>query len=105
MLREYERGEAAGASQVKRVPKPLEPAKAGAALWGDRAALRKCVSVDDSLLQQTPTEPGTLLSCLERGKKKVRNIHVSWSDLSQVCLCVFYSKRLKCFFIKEVNEK
>ncbi|XP_053366779.1 ankyrin repeat and fibronectin type-III domain-containing protein 1 isoform X2 [Clarias gariepinus] len=75
VLREYERGEAAGASQVKRVPKPLEPAKAGAALWGDRAALRKCVSVDDSLLQQTPTEPGTLLSCLERGKKKVRNIH------------------------------
>ncbi|XP_046710049.1 ankyrin repeat and fibronectin type-III domain-containing protein 1 isoform X2 [Silurus meridionalis] len=75
VLREYERGEAAAALQVKRVPKPLESAKPGAELWGDRAALRKCVSVDDSLLQQTPTEPGTLLSRLERGKKKLRNIH------------------------------
>lgn len=77
MLREYERGEAAGASQVKRVPKPLESAKPGAELRGDRTALRKCVSVDDSLLQWTPTEPGTLLSRLERGKKKLKNIHVS----------------------------
>ncbi|XP_060796049.1 ankyrin repeat and fibronectin type-III domain-containing protein 1 isoform X4 [Neoarius graeffei] len=75
VLREYERGEAAGASQVKRVPKPYESATPGAELRGDRAALRKCVSVDDSLLQRTPTEPGTLLSRLERGKKKVRNIY------------------------------
>ncbi|KAI5623376.1 ankyrin repeat and fibronectin type-III domain-containing protein 1 isoform X2, partial [Silurus asotus] len=75
VLREYERGEAAAALQVKRIPKPLESRKPGAELWGDRAALRKCVSVDDSLLQQTPTEPGTLLSRLERGKKKLRNIH------------------------------
>lgn len=83
MLREYERGETAGASQVKRLSKPLESAKPGTELWGDRAALRKCVSVDDRLLQQTPTEPGTLLSRLERGKKKLRNIHVSRSDFTQ----------------------
>ncbi|XP_017339694.1 ankyrin repeat and fibronectin type-III domain-containing protein 1 isoform X2 [Ictalurus punctatus] len=75
VLREYERGEAAGALQVKRIPKHLESAKLGAELWGDRAALRKCVSVDDRLLQQTLTEPDTLLSRLERGKKKLRNIH------------------------------
>lgn len=80
MLREYERGEKAGASQVKRVPKPLESAKPGAELWGDRVALRKCASVDDRLLKQTPTEPGALLSHLERGQKKFRDIHVSMSD-------------------------
>lgn len=70
--------------QVKRIPKHLESAKLGAELWGDRAALRKCVSVDDRLLQQTLTEPDTLLSRLERGKKKLRNVHVSRSDSSQV---------------------
>lgn len=77
MLREYERGEAAGASKVKRVPKPLECVKPGAEPWRNRVALRKCVSVDDRLLQQTPTEPDTLLRYLERGKKKLSNIHVS----------------------------
>ncbi|XP_060753418.1 ankyrin repeat and fibronectin type-III domain-containing protein 1 isoform X1 [Tachysurus vachellii] len=75
VLREYERGEKAGVSQVKHVPKSLESAKPGAALWGDRVALRKCASVDDRLLKQTPTEPGALLSHLERGQKKFRDIH------------------------------
>ncbi|KAK3559518.1 hypothetical protein QTP86_013702 [Hemibagrus guttatus] len=86
VLREYERGETAGASQVKRVPKPLRSVKPGAELWGDRVALRKCVSVDDSLLQQTPTEPDTLLSRLERGKEKLRNIHIKVTlyELSQL---------------------
>ncbi|TSK14813.1 Ankyrin repeat and fibronectin type-III domain-containing protein 1 [Bagarius yarrelli] len=86
VLREYERGETPGASQVKHVPKPLESVKAGAELWSDRAALRKCMSVDDRLLQQTPTEPGTLLSRLERGKKKLRNIH-SFGDTGRYETC------------------
>ncbi|XP_041734707.1 uncharacterized protein LOC121568182 [Coregonus clupeaformis] len=43
---------------------------------GERAALRKTVSVDDRLMQPAPREQQhRLLSRLERGKKKLRNIH------------------------------
>uniref|UniRef100_A0AAZ3SS09 Fibronectin type-III domain-containing protein n=1 Tax=Oncorhynchus tshawytscha TaxID=74940 RepID=A0AAZ3SS09_ONCTS len=44
---------------------------------GERAALRKTVSVDDRLMQSAPREQQQhrLLSKLERGKKKLRNIH------------------------------
>uniref|UniRef100_A0A674F6U8 Ankyrin repeat and fibronectin type III domain containing 1 n=1 Tax=Salmo trutta TaxID=8032 RepID=A0A674F6U8_SALTR len=44
---------------------------------GERAALRKTVSVDDRLMQSAPREQQhhRLLSRLERGKKKLRNIH------------------------------
>lgn len=50
-----------------------------AAIWGDssKAALRKAVSVDDRLYQQPSKEQHKLLSRLERGKNKLRNIHVS----------------------------
>lgn len=52
---------------------------ASAAWTGDRAALRKTVSVDDRLLQPASGEHRhlRLLSRLERGRKKLRNIHVS----------------------------
>ncbi|XP_076855664.1 ankyrin repeat and fibronectin type-III domain-containing protein 1 isoform X2 [Brachyhypopomus gauderio] len=80
VLRDYDRREAACSRQVKRTPKPAAPvrstASSGAELWGDGVGLRKTVSVDDSLLQQTPRDPHhRLLSRLERGKKKLRNIH------------------------------
>lgn len=46
---------------------------------GDRAALRKTVSVDERLLQVTAGEQPhlRLLRRLERGKKKLRSIQVS----------------------------
>ncbi|XP_070787135.1 ankyrin repeat and fibronectin type-III domain-containing protein 1-like, partial [Enoplosus armatus] len=49
----------------------------GTATASDRAALRKTVSVDDRLLQPTGGEQPhlRLLSRLERGRKKLRNIH------------------------------
>ncbi|XP_049419189.1 uncharacterized protein ankfn1 isoform X1 [Epinephelus fuscoguttatus] len=50
----------------------------GGTPWaGDRAALRKTISVDDRLLGQVGGEQPhlRLLSRLERGRKKLRNIH------------------------------
>lgn len=70
-------------SQVKRIPKPVDSGRPHAELWGDRVTLRKTVSVDDTFLQQTPREHHRLLSRLERGKKKLRNIHVSNNKSSQ----------------------
>ncbi|XP_066522783.1 ankyrin repeat and fibronectin type-III domain-containing protein 1 isoform X1 [Hoplias malabaricus] len=75
VLRDYDRAEAAGVSQVNRIPKPVDSARPRAELWEDRVTLRKTVSVDDTFLQQTPREHHRLLSRLERGKKKLRNIH------------------------------
>ncbi|XP_042252669.1 uncharacterized protein ankfn1 isoform X3 [Thunnus maccoyii] len=50
---------------------------ASAARAGERAVLRKTVSVDDRLLQPAGAEQRQLrlLSRLERGRKKLRNIH------------------------------
>ncbi|KAL6475446.1 hypothetical protein MHYP_G00164860 [Metynnis hypsauchen] len=79
VLRDYDRGEAACVSQVKRIPKPVDLERPRAELWGDRVTLRKTVSVDDTLLQQTPREHHRLLSRLERGKKKLRNIHLCFA--------------------------
>ncbi|XP_037610455.1 ankyrin repeat and fibronectin type-III domain-containing protein 1 isoform X2 [Sebastes umbrosus] len=56
----------------------LPLAEGGGAAWAsDRAALRKTVSVDDRLLQPAGGEQPhlRLLSRLERGRKKLRNIH------------------------------
>ena len=66
-------------SQVKRIPRSVDSESPRAELWGERVTLRKTVSVDDTFLQQTPREHHRLLSRLERGKKKLRNIHVSSS--------------------------
>ncbi|XP_061782618.1 ankyrin repeat and fibronectin type-III domain-containing protein 1-like [Nerophis lumbriciformis] len=62
--------------------KPRLPARGGGAsqAWvGHRAAVRKTVSVDDQLLQPAGREQRhlKLLSRLERGRKKLRNVHVS----------------------------
>lgn len=68
----------------------LPLAEEGGAAWvGNRAALRKTVSVDDRLLQPAGGEQPhlRLLSRLERGRKKLRNIHVS----------VFYILTSGCF--------
>ncbi len=58
-----------------RVPEP----------WRDRVLLRKTISVDDHLLQESPREHHRLLSRIERGKKKLRNINVSGRDVSYRC--------------------
>lgn len=58
----------------------LPLAEGGGAVWAsDRAALRKTVSVDDRMLQPAGGEQPhlRLLSRLERGRKKLHNIHVS----------------------------
>ena len=58
----------------------LPLAEGGGASWpGERAALRKTVSVDDRLLQPASAEQPhlRLLSRLERGRKKLHNFHVS----------------------------
>ncbi|KAM6951547.1 ankyrin repeat and fibronectin type-III domain-containing protein 1-like [Aplochiton taeniatus] len=48
---------------------------------GDRQALRKTISVDDRWLQPSGRElQSRLLGRLERGKKKLRNLHVSVPD-------------------------
>lgn len=74
-MRDRDRGETSPLSEVKRFPRNSESRVPE--LWGDRVALRKTISVDDRLLQQTPSEHHRLLSRLERGKKKLRNINVS----------------------------
>nr|XP_055031561.1 ankyrin repeat and fibronectin type-III domain-containing protein 1 isoform X1 [Misgurnus anguillicaudatus] len=75
VLRDYDRGETSSLSEVKRYPRTVGSERPVPELWRDRAALRKTISVDDRFLQQTPREHHRLLSRLERGKKKLRNIH------------------------------
>ncbi|XP_056627412.1 ankyrin repeat and fibronectin type-III domain-containing protein 1 isoform X2 [Triplophysa dalaica] len=75
VLRDHDRGETSSLSEVKRFPRTVHSERPVPELWRDRAALRKTISVDDCLLQQTPREHHRLLSRLERGKKKLRNIH------------------------------
>ncbi|MGH0191112.1 UNVERIFIED_CONTAM: hypothetical protein FKN15_055358 [Acipenser sinensis] len=73
-------------------------------LWeiADKAALRKSLSADERLLQQQRKEQHKLLSRLEKGRSKLRNIHVSAAStsfsnnadcshpvaLEDLCLCV-----------------
>ncbi|XP_067286236.1 ankyrin repeat and fibronectin type-III domain-containing protein 1 isoform X2 [Pseudorasbora parva] len=73
VLRDHDRGETSSLSEVKRFPRNSESRVPEP--WSDRVALRKTISVDDRLLQQTPSEHHRLLSRLERGKKKLRNIN------------------------------
>lgn len=85
MLRDHDRGETSSLSEVKRFPRTVNLESRVPELWRDREALRKTISVDDRLLQQTPGEHHRLLSRLERGKKKLRNINVSGRDVSYCC--------------------
>ncbi|XP_048026457.1 ankyrin repeat and fibronectin type-III domain-containing protein 1 isoform X5 [Megalobrama amblycephala] len=75
VLRDHDRGETSSLSEVKRFPRTVNLESRVPELWRDREALRKTISVDDRLLQQTPSEHHRLLSRLERGKKKLRNIN------------------------------
>ncbi|XP_029933769.1 ankyrin repeat and fibronectin type-III domain-containing protein 1 isoform X4 [Myripristis murdjan] len=75
-------GGGGGGGGMKGLPLPLPVPLAdggGAAAWagGERAALRKTVSVDERLLQPAGGEPRhtRLLSRLERGRKKLRSLH------------------------------
>lgn len=65
-------GVSAAAAAGGRGARSLPPAGGGGAAWAsDRAALRKTVSADGE-------QPHLrLLSRLERGRRKLRNIHVS----------------------------
>lgn len=69
---------AGGRNGVKSLP--LAEGSGASVLWtGDRAALSKTVSVDEQLLRPAGGEQRQLrvLSRLERGRKKLRSIHVS----------------------------
>lgn len=92
VLRDHDRGETSSLSEVKRFPRTVHSEGPVPELWRDRAALRKTISVDDCLLQQTPREHHRLLSRLERGKKKLRNIHVSYS-VCRIALVMRYEER------------
>ncbi len=72
-------------SEVKRFPRSVDSESRVPEPWRDRVSLRKTISVDDRLLQQTPREHHRLLSRIERGKKKLRNINVSGRDVSYRC--------------------
>ncbi|XP_062234780.1 ankyrin repeat and fibronectin type-III domain-containing protein 1 [Platichthys flesus] len=66
---------AAGGGGARRLHL-AEVGRASAACGSERAALRKTVSVDDRLLQPAVGEQRVrLLSRLERGRKKLRNVH------------------------------
>ncbi|XP_051968903.1 ankyrin repeat and fibronectin type-III domain-containing protein 1-like [Xyrauchen texanus] len=75
VLRDHDQGETLTLSEVKCFPQSVDSESPVPELWRQRAALRKTISVDDSFLQQTPREHHRLLSRLERGKKKLQNIH------------------------------
>ncbi|KAJ8363726.1 hypothetical protein SKAU_G00125570 [Synaphobranchus kaupii] len=72
LQREYDRAEL---SEAKRSSNG--DSDSHTCVWGDsrKAALRKTVSVDDRLCQEPHSEQHKLLSRLERGKNKLRNIH------------------------------
>ncbi|XP_073684001.1 ankyrin repeat and fibronectin type-III domain-containing protein 1 [Garra rufa] len=75
VLRDHDRGETSSLSEVKRFPRSVDSQSRVPEPWRDRVPLRKTISVDDRLLQQTPREHHRLLSRIERGKKKLRNIN------------------------------
>uniref|UniRef100_A0A8C2AHM4 Ankyrin repeat and fibronectin type III domain containing 1 n=1 Tax=Cyprinus carpio TaxID=7962 RepID=A0A8C2AHM4_CYPCA len=74
VLRDHERGETSSLLEVKRFPRCVDSQSHVPEPWSERVPLRKTISVDDRLLQQTPREHHRLLSRIERGKKKLRNI-------------------------------
>ncbi|KAI1896633.1 hypothetical protein AGOR_G00096780 [Albula goreensis] len=75
LQREYDRAELSPVLEPKR--SSIGDSNSHATVWGDscKAALRKSISVDDRLFQQPHKEQHKLLSRLERGKNKLRNIH------------------------------
>ncbi|KAG7491711.1 hypothetical protein MATL_G00007390 [Megalops atlanticus] len=75
LQREYDRAELSPVSEAKR--SSSSDTSNHASIWADQCklALRKSVSVDDRLFQQPHKEQHRLLSRLERGKNKLRNIH------------------------------
>ncbi|XP_016427674.1 ankyrin repeat and fibronectin type-III domain-containing protein 1 [Sinocyclocheilus rhinocerous] len=75
VLRDHDRGETSSLSEVKRFPRSVDSESRVPEPWRERVPLRKTISVDDRLLQQTPREHHRLLSRIERGKKKLRNIN------------------------------
>uniref|UniRef100_A0A8C1H6Q0 Ankyrin repeat and fibronectin type III domain containing 1a n=1 Tax=Cyprinus carpio carpio TaxID=630221 RepID=A0A8C1H6Q0_CYPCA len=75
VLRDHDRGETSSLSEVKRFPRSVDSESRVPEPWRDRVTLRKTISIDDRLLQQTPREHHRLLSRIERGKKKLRNIN------------------------------
>ncbi|KTG00345.1 hypothetical protein cypCar_00025284 [Cyprinus carpio] len=85
VLRDHDRGETSSLSEVKRFPRSVDSESRVPEPWRDRVTLRKTISIDDRLLQQTPREHHRLLSRIERGKKKLRNINVSGRDVSYCC--------------------
>ncbi|ROI81902.1 hypothetical protein DPX16_22137 [Anabarilius grahami] len=102
VLRDHDRGETSSLSEVKRFPRTVNLESRVPELWRDREALRKTISVDDRLLQQTPSENHRLLSRLERGKKKLRNINfhsccvIAVRFFIDVQLCNRSKKRYAC---------
>ncbi|KTG02040.1 hypothetical protein cypCar_00017411 [Cyprinus carpio] len=85
VLRDHERGETSSLLEVKRFPRCVDSQSHVPEPWSERVPLRKTISVDDRLLQQTPREHHRLLSRIERGKKKLRNIDVSGRDATYHC--------------------
>ncbi|XP_052427599.1 ankyrin repeat and fibronectin type-III domain-containing protein 1 isoform X1 [Carassius gibelio] len=75
VLRDHDRGETSSLSEVKRFPRSVDSESRVPEPWRERLPLRKTISIDDSFLQQTPREHHRLLSRIERGKKKLRNIN------------------------------
>ncbi|XP_016335828.1 ankyrin repeat and fibronectin type-III domain-containing protein 1-like [Sinocyclocheilus anshuiensis] len=75
VLRDHDRGETSSLSEVKRFPRSVDSESRVPEPWRDRVPLWKTISIDDRLFQQTPREHHRLLSRIERGKKKLRNIN------------------------------
>ncbi|XP_026079062.1 ankyrin repeat and fibronectin type-III domain-containing protein 1-like [Carassius auratus] len=75
VLRDHDRGETSSLSEVKRFPRSVDSESRVPEPWRDIVPLRKTISIDDRLFQQTPREHHRLLSRIERGKKKLRTIN------------------------------
>lgn len=76
-------GGGGGGAAARSLPQ-VEVDGSSPAWVSERVALRKTVSVDERLLQPSSGEQRRLrlLSRLERGRKKLRNIHVSVRDVT-----------------------
>ncbi|KAJ8246388.1 hypothetical protein GJAV_G00267210 [Gymnothorax javanicus] len=72
LQREYDRADPSPVSEAKR-----SSASDSSCVWGNshKAVLRKAVSVEERLYRHSHKEQHKLLSRLERGRNKLRNIH------------------------------
>ncbi|KAL4648135.1 ankyrin repeat and fibronectin type-III domain-containing protein 1 isoform X1 [Arapaima gigas] len=82
LQRDYDTAETLPVPGAKRSPGNDTSLHTGLLEDLQKAALKKSVSVDDHLFQQQRRESHKLLTRLERGKNKLRNIHVSSVILS-----------------------